>query len=144
MNPLQALSGVEVERLFAVARSLRDEGRALMFISHRFDEVFELCDTITVMRDGTYISTDAVSDTSVPEIVRRMVGRDVNELFPKQKRRSGSSSRGREALHMPGVFHDITFAGAIREIVGLAGLVGAGRSEVARAVFGSTPTRPAR
>ena len=89
-EPTAALSGVEVERLFAVARSLRDEGRALMFISHRFDEVFALCDTITVMRDGAYISTDAIADTSVPEIVRRMVGRDVNELFPKQERRSAS------------------------------------------------------
>ncbi len=83
-EPTAALSGVEVDRLFAVARSLRDEGRALMFISHRFDEVFALCDTVTVMRDGTYISTDAIADTSVAEIVRRMVGRDVNELFPKQ------------------------------------------------------------
>ena len=88
-EPTAALSGVEVERLFAVARSLRDEGRALMFISHRFDEVFALCDTITVMRDGAYISTDAVADTSVPEIVRRMVGRDVNDLFPKQEAKIG-------------------------------------------------------
>ena len=62
-EPTAALSGVEVERLFTVARSLRDEGRALMFISHRFDEVFDLCDTITVMRDGAYISTDAAVDT---------------------------------------------------------------------------------
>ena len=61
-EPTAALSGVEVERLFAVARSLRDEGRALMFISHRFDEVFALCDTITVMRDGAYISTDAAAE----------------------------------------------------------------------------------
>ena len=88
-EPTAALSGVEVERLFAVARSLRDEGRALMFISHRFDEVFDLCDTITVMRDGAYISTDPAADTSVSEIVRRMVGRDVHDLFPKQDAQIG-------------------------------------------------------
>ena len=138
-EPTAALSGVEVERLFAVARSLRDEGRALMFISHRFDEVFDLCDTITVMRDGTYISTDAVADTSVPEIVRRMVGRDVNELFPKQEAKIGEPLLVVENLNMPGVFHDISFTVRSGEIVGLAGLVGAGRSEVVRAVFGVDP-----
>lgn len=73
-EPTAALSGVEVERLFAVARSLRDEGRALGFISHRFDEVFELCDTVTVMRDGDYISTERVADTSV----ERTMGTDDN------------------------------------------------------------------
>src|SRR3954453_891812 len=82
-EPTAALSGVEVERLFAVARSLRDEGRALIFISHRFDEVFALCDMVTVMRDGAYVSTDRVEDTSVSEIAARMVGRDVGDLFPK-------------------------------------------------------------
>jgi rhamnose transport system ATP-binding protein len=138
-EPTAALSGVEVERLFAVARSLRDEGRALLFISHRFDEVFDLCDTITVMRDGAYISTDAASDTSVAEIVRRMVGRDVNELFPKQEAKIGDPLLVVENLNMPGVFHDINFVVRSGEIVGLAGLVGAGRSEVVRAVFGVDP-----
>ncbi|MCW2764363.1 MAG: sugar transporter ATP-binding protein, partial [Nocardioides sp.] len=74
-EPTAALSGVEVDRLFAVARSLRDEGRALVFISHRFDEVFALCDTVTVMRDGDYIATNDIARTSVPEMVSMMVGR---------------------------------------------------------------------
>src|SRR3954449_8366505 len=82
-EPTAALSGVEVERLFAVARSLRDQGRALIFISHRFDEVFSLCDTITVMRDGDYVATKPVSGTTVDQIVALMVGREVGELFPK-------------------------------------------------------------
>src|SRR4051795_1430237 len=84
-EPTAALSGLEVDRLFAVARSLRDEGRGLVFISHRFDEVFALCDEITVMRDGQYISTDSTADVTVDEIVRRMVGRDVTDLFPKEE-----------------------------------------------------------
>ena len=138
-EPTAALSGVEVERLFAVARSLRDEGRALMFISHRFDEVFGLCDTVTVMRDGTYIATEAIADTSVPEIVRMMVGRDVNELFPKLEAEIGEPLLEVSGLTMPGVFRDISFTVRSGEIVALAGLVGAGRSEVARAVFGVDP-----
>src|SRR4051795_10439997 len=82
-EPTAALSGVEVERLFAVARRLRDEGRALVFISHRFDEVFELCDTVTVMRDGAYIGTRPTAGTELSEVVNLMVGREVGELFPK-------------------------------------------------------------
>src|SRR5688500_853540 len=87
-EPTAALSGVEVERLFTVARSLRDEGRALVFISHRFDEVFDLRDTVTVMRDGEYVSTKLVVDATVQEIVGQMVGREVGELFPKVDRKS--------------------------------------------------------
>ncbi|MGW9630280.1 sugar ABC transporter ATP-binding protein [Agromyces sp. NPDC055520] len=135
-EPTAALSGVEVDRLFAIARSLRDEGRALLFISHRFDEVFDLCDVVTVMRDGAYISTMPIADTTVDELVRQMVGRDVTELFPKQETEIGGPLLEVEGLSSAGVFHDISFTVRSGEIVGLAGLVGAGRSEVARAVFG--------
>jgi rhamnose transport system ATP-binding protein len=138
-EPTAALSGVEVERLFAVARSLRDEGRALLFISHRFDEVFALCDTVTVMRDGTYVDTTAIVDTSVDELVRQMVGRDVTELYPKLPTTVGEVVLEVTGLTRTGVFRDISFALRAGEIVGLAGLVGAGRSEVARAVFGVDP-----
>jgi rhamnose transport system ATP-binding protein len=140
-EPTAALSGVEVDRLFAIARSLRDEGRALIFISHRFDEVFALCDTITVMRDGAYIATNPIADTSVDEIVRQMVGREVTDLFPKQETAVGAPLLEVDGLDMPGVFHDISFTVRSGEIVGLAGLVGAGRSEVVRAVFGVDPYR---
>src|SRR3954451_18941980 len=135
-EPTAALSGVEVERLFAVARSLRDEGRALVFISHRFDEVFDLCDTVTVMRDGSYVSTDAIADTSVDQIVSRMVGREVAELFPKTAAEIGDVVLEVEGLSSLGTFRDVSFSVRAGEIVGLAGLVGAGRSEIARAVFG--------
>ncbi|MFC9558842.1 sugar ABC transporter ATP-binding protein [Agromyces sp. NPDC056965] len=135
-EPTAALSGVEVDRLFQIARSLRDEGRAIIFISHRFDEVFDLCDTVTVMRDGAYISTSRISDTNVDEIVRQMVGRDVTELFPKQETTIGAPLLEVEGLTSAGIFHDISLTVRAGEIVGLAGLVGAGRSEVARAIFG--------
>ena len=138
-EPTAALSGVEVERLFAVARSLRDEGRALLFISHRFDEVFDLCDTVTVMRDGEYIATSPIAETTVDEIVRRMVGREVATLFPKEEAEIGDDVLVVSGLTEPGVFHDIDFTVRSGEIVGLAGLVGAGRSEIARAIFGVDP-----
>src|SRR6478735_3385117 len=138
-EPTAALSGVEVDRLFAVARSLRDEGRALVFISHRFDEVFALADTVTVMRDGSYIDTRRIDETSPSELVSLMVGRDVDELFPKVAATIGEPVLQVRGLNRAGVFHDIDLEVRAGEIVGLAGLVGAGRSEVARAVFGVDP-----
>jgi len=135
-EPTAALSGVEVERLFAVARSLRDESRALVFISHRFDEVFSLCDTVTVMRDGAYVATKPIRETTVDEIVALMVGREVGDLFPKTAATIGAPVLEVEGLTSTGDFHDISFTVRAGEIVGLAGLVGAGRSEIARAVFG--------
>ncbi|MCD5311063.1 sugar ABC transporter ATP-binding protein [Kineosporia babensis] len=143
-EPTAALSGVEVERLFTVARQLRDEGRALVFISHRFDEVFELCDTVTVMRDGSYIATRPIAGTSVAEMVALMVGREVAELFPKQEAELGEVVLEVTGLESTGVFHDISFSVRRGEIVGLAGLVGAGRSEIARAVFGVDPYEAGR
>ncbi len=138
-EPTAALSGVEVDRLFAVARSLRDEGRAILFISHRFDEVFSLCDTVTVMRDGAYIATSPIGETTRDAIVRQMVGRDVTTLFPKEEATIGDDVLVVEGLTQPGVFHDVSFTVRSGEIVALAGLVGAGRSEIARAVFGVDP-----
>ena len=135
-EPTAALSGVEVERLFTVARRLRDEGRALVFISHRFDEVFALCDTVTVLRDGAYVDTRPVAETDVDQIVSMMVGREVGDLFPKTPATVGEPVLQVSGLTAPGVFHDVSFEVRAGEIVGLAGLVGAGRSEIARAVFG--------
>jgi rhamnose transport system ATP-binding protein len=135
-EPTAALSGVEVERLFTVARRLRDEGRALVFISHRFDEVFALCDEVTVMRDGAYVDTLPVAETRVDQIVALMVGREVGDLFPKTPAEVGAPVLEVTGLTSAGVFHDVSFQVRAGEIVGLAGLVGAGRSEIARAVFG--------
>ena len=83
-EPTAALSRVEVDRLFAVARALREEGAAIMFISHRFEEITELCQRVTIMRDGKHVSTDLVDDVTVDDMVKRMVGRDLDALFPKQ------------------------------------------------------------
>jgi rhamnose transport system ATP-binding protein len=135
-EPTAALSGVEVDRLFAVARSVRDAGAAVLFISHRFDEVFALCQRVTVMRDGAWVSTDPIGEVDVETIVRRMVGRDVSSLYPKQDAVPGEVVLDVRGLTTAGSFHDISFEVRAGEIVALAGLVGAGRSEVIRAVFG--------
>jgi rhamnose transport system ATP-binding protein len=135
-EPTAALSGVEVERLFTVVRSLRDAGAAVLFISHRFDEVFALCQRITVMRDGRWVSSDPAGTVTVDQVVRRMVGRDVSSLYPKQDTEVRDPILEVRGLTRQGVFEDVTFTVHGGEIVALAGLVGAGRSEVVRAVFG--------
>jgi rhamnose transport system ATP-binding protein len=135
-EPTAALSGVEVERLFGVARSLRDSGAAVLFISHRFDEIFALCQTITVLRDGQWVSTDPAADLTVERVVRKMVGRDVSSLFPKQDTAIRDVRLDVRGLTSIGSFTDVSFTVRGGEIVALAGLVGAGRSEVVRAIFG--------
>ncbi|MGI5181863.1 sugar ABC transporter ATP-binding protein [Dactylosporangium sp. CA-152071] len=135
-EPTAALSGVEVERLFAVARSLRDAGAAVLFISHRFDEVFSLCQRITVMRDGQWVSTDPADALTVDQVVRRMVGREVSTMYPQRTAEVREARLEVDGLTRAGVFQDVSFTVHSGEIVALAGLVGAGRSEVIRAVFG--------
>jgi rhamnose transport system ATP-binding protein len=135
-EPTAALSGVEVDRLFAVTRTLQARGAAVLFISHRFEEVFALADWITVMRDGAHVATSAAAGLAVDEVIRQMVGRDVASLFPKQETVIGDVALAVSGLSRKGVFSDISFKVKAGEIVGLSGLVGAGRSEVARAIFG--------
>ncbi|BCW69611.1 sugar ABC transporter ATP-binding protein [Arthrobacter sp. NicSoilB8] len=135
-EPTAALSGVEVDRLFAVTRTLQAQGAAVLFISHRFEEVFALADWITVMRDGAHVATAPAAELTVDGVIRQMVGRDVASLFPKQETQIGATALEVRGLSRKGVFSDISFTVKAGEIVGLSGLVGAGRSEVARAVFG--------
>jgi len=135
-EPTAALSGVEVERLFSVVGSLRESGAAVLFISHRFDEIFTLCSRITVMRDGRWVSTGPAAELTVEELVRRMVGREVSSLYPESAADLGAPRLEVRGLTRHGVFGDVSFTVRGGEIVALAGLVGAGRSEVARAVFG--------
>jgi rhamnose transport system ATP-binding protein len=135
-EPTAALSSKEVERLFSVARNLRDQGCAVVFVSHRLDEVFALCDRLTIMRDGSTVHKELISKMSEAEVIRAMVGRDVSELFPKLETTIGNVVLSVRNLARDGQFEDISFDVHEGEIVALAGLVGSGRSEVARAVFG--------
>jgi rhamnose transport system ATP-binding protein len=135
-EPTAALSVVEVRRLFAVARTLREQGAAILFISHRFEEITELCRRVTILRDGRHVSTDPIGELTVDEMVRRMVGRDLDALFPKQDLTPGETVLEVEGLSRAGAFRDISFSVRAGEIVAFAGLVGSGRSEVVQAVFG--------
>lgn len=135
-EPTAALTGAEVARLFGVVRTLRAEGAAVLFISHRLEEIFALCQRVTTLRDGALISSEPLEGLSEDDLVRRMVGRDLDELYPKQRTEVGEVALNVSRLTREGVFTDVSFEVRRGEIVGLAGLVGAGRSEVARAVFG--------
>ncbi|MFD3573349.1 sugar ABC transporter ATP-binding protein [Streptomyces sp. NPDC058644] len=135
-EPTAALTGSEVARLFGVVRTLREQGAAVLFISHRLEEIFELCQRVTTLRDGGLIASEPLTGLTEDDLVRRMVGRDLDELYPKQDTQVGDVALSVRRLTREGVFTDVSFDVRRGEIVGLAGLVGAGRSEVARAVFG--------
>jgi rhamnose transport system ATP-binding protein len=135
-EPTAALSGPEVERLFTVVRALREEGAAILFISHRLDEVFAICDTVTVMRDGAVVHDAPIAAMTPDDMVRRMVGRELSALYPKQDTQVGDIVLSVQRLTREGVFTDVSLEVRAGEVVALAGLVGAGRSEVARAIFG--------
>ncbi len=134
-EPTASLSTHEVERLFTIVRRLRDRGVSILFVSHRLDEVFALCDRATVFRDGKHVITTATSELTTADLVRHMVGRAVS-LFPKVETPVGDVLLEVGGLTRVGVFRDISFSVRSGEIVGLAGLVGAGRTEVARVLFG--------
>jgi rhamnose transport system ATP-binding protein len=135
-EPTAALSPHEVDNLFAAVRRLRDRGVAIIFISHRLEEVTALADTVTVLRDGRHIATKPAADVSHGEIVRLMVGRSLEALFPKEEAEIGDVVLRAKGLRQRGVFSDISFELRRGEIVGLAGFVGAGRTELARSIFG--------
>jgi rhamnose transport system ATP-binding protein len=135
-EPTAALTQTEVDRLFGVVETLRARGAAVLFISHRLDEVFALCQRVTVMRDGRHVWTAMTAETTSQQLIHAMVGRDMDALFPKQVAPVGEAVLKVDRLTREGVFTDVSFEVRAGEIVALAGLVGAGRSEVARAVFG--------
>lgn len=134
-EPTASLSAHEVERLFTIVRRLRDRGVAVLFVSHRLDEVFVLCDRATVLRDGRHVITTATTGLTTADLVRHMVGRAVT-LFPKIDTPVGDLLLEVRDLSRAGAFRDVSFNVRAGEIVGFAGLVGAGRTEIARVLFG--------
>ena len=135
-EPTAALSALEVARLFEVVRTLRAAGAAVLFISHRLEEVFEICQRVTVMRDGRQVLTRELAGLTADDLVRAMVGRDMPDRSAGEQSTPGELVLSVEHLTREGVFTDISFGVRAGEIVAFAGLVGSGRSEVARAIFG--------
>jgi len=135
-EPTAALTTTEVEQLFRIVETLRARGNAVLFVSHRLEEIFALCQRVTVMRDGRHVLTQPIEELTVQSVIRAMVGRDMSALFPKVPSEAGEVVLNVERLTREGVFTDVSFEVRSGEIVALAGLVGAGRTEVARAIFG--------
>ena len=138
-EPTAALTERETEKLFEVMRSLKKRGVAMVYISHRMEEVTQNCDTITVMRDGVSVATKPVKEYSMEQIVRDMVGRSITEFYPDRRNKPGEVLLEVKHFEQPGVFHDINFNLRTGEILGFAGLMGSGRTEIMRAVFGVDP-----
>jgi rhamnose transport system ATP-binding protein len=138
-EPTAALSARETEQLFRIISDLRERGVAVLFVSHRLEEVFELSDTVTVLRDGGHVITASTAELDTAALIRHMVGRELTELFPKEEAQIGAPVLEVRGLAREGVFRDVSFSLRRGEILGLAGLVGAGRTEVARAIFGIDP-----
>ncbi|ATU93622.1 sugar ABC transporter ATP-binding protein [Phyllobacterium zundukense] len=138
-EPTSALTEREVEHLFAIIRDLRAQGIGIVYITHKMSELFEIADEFSVFRDGRYIGTHLSTDVTRDDIIKMMVGREITQMFPKETVPIGDVVLSVKDLSLKNVFHDVSFEVRAGEILGVAGLVGSGRSNVAETIFGVTP-----
>lgn len=136
-EPTAALSEKEVEKLFSLIRLLKAQGVSFIYISHRLVEIFEICDRATVMRDGKFIAQKNINEVTNDSLVRLMIGRDLGNLFQKKKVSPGKEILAVKNLTKAGLFSDVSFSLHAGEILGVAGLVGAGRSEIMKTIYGA-------
>jgi len=140
-EPTAALTEAETQALFGIIRGLKQRGISIIYISHRMAEIFALCDRVTVFRDGRYVSTDRIAEVTPDHVVRRMVGREITQLYPeKLAEEPGAPLLEVERLSDGAQFNDVSFTLGRGEILGLGGLIGAGRTEIALGVCGLAPT----
>ncbi|KMK69603.1 D-ribose transporter ATP-binding protein [Bacillus safensis] len=138
-EPTAALTEREIEKLFQVIESLKKEGVSIVYISHRMEEIFAICDRITIMRDGKTVDTKAIPETNFHEVVKKMVGRELTDRYPERTPSTGDIVLEVKQATKKGQFQDISFSVKAGEIVGVAGLMGAGRTEMMRSIFGLDP-----
>ena len=138
-EPTAALTQSETEVLFKVVNSLRQKGVSIVYISHRMEEIFELCDRITILRDGTYIDTKRIADIDMNDIVKMMIGREIGERYPVRNSKIGDVAFEVKNLNCPGAFENVSFEVRAGEVLGVSGLMGAGRTEIMQAIFGNMP-----
>lgn len=139
-EPTAALTQSETEGLFKLIKGLREKGVSIVYISHRMEEIFELCDRITILRDGTYVDTKYIKDINMDDIVRMMIGREIGERYPKRE----NVEIGKKIIRVEGLtkekkFNDVNFSVKAGEVLGVSGLMGAGRTEIMQAIFGNLP-----
>ncbi len=138
-EPTSSLGKEEIEQLMETVRTLKKKGIAILFVSHKLEELFELCDRVTVMRDGEHIVTEDIANMNEEKLINAMVGRTLDNLFPKEFGEKGDVWLEAKNLNEAGVLHDVSFKAHAGQITCFAGLVGAGRTETMRAVFGADP-----
>ena len=138
-EPTSSLTAKEIDDLFRIIRKLRDEGRGIVYISHRLEELSHIVDRVTIMRDGQYITDGNFKDMDMDYIIKNMVGREIKEKFPRVECRKGKKVFEVKNLNAGKMVRDINFSLYEGEIVGFAGLMGAGRTETTRAIFGVDP-----
>ncbi len=136
-EPTAALTESETEGLFKVINSLREKGVSIVYISHRMEEIFALCDRITILRDGEYIDTKEIKDLTMDDVVQMMIGREIGERFPTRDVEIGGEVLRVEDLTSGKLLHDVNFTVNAGEVLGVAGLMGAGRTEIMQAIFGN-------
>jgi ribose transport system ATP-binding protein len=136
-EPTSALTDKEVDKLFSVVRMLKSQGVSFIYISHRMEEIFELCDRVSVLRDGRYIGTKKICDTNNDDLIKMMIGRDLGNMFQKEIITIGEPVLEVKNLTKHGLFKNISFTVHSGEVLGFAGLMGAGRTEIMKTVFGS-------
>ena len=138
-EPTSSLTEAEVANLLDIMRSVRASGVSIIFITHHIDQIFDIADRVTVLRDGKYVGTQEISHLDHDSLIQMMVGRVLQSIFPKRRTRRGAEALRVQGLQREGVLHDISFTAYRGEILGIAGLMGAGRTELARAIFGADP-----
>ena len=138
-EPTAALTASETRGLFEVINALRKKGVSIVYISHRMEEIFELCDRITVLRDGQYVGTENIADIDLDHVVQMMIGRTIGERFPKRESHIGAEVLRVEGLTSGKLFKDVHFDVKAGEVLGVSGLMGAGRTEIMQALFGNIP-----
>ena len=139
-EPSALLGEKDLDNLFRVVRSLQAQGIGIIYISHRLKEIFELADEVTVLKDGRYVATQKVADVTMDDLVKIMIGRDLKDVYPKRTVELGDVLLEVKGLSQSRLLRDISFQLHAGEIVGFAGIVGSGRTELARAIFGADPS----
>ena len=138
-EPSAVLGEKDMVKLYQVVRSLKESGITIIYISHRLIEIFDIADRVTVLKDGQFVGTRNVSEVTMPELVKMMIGRELKDVYPKRKGNFGDVILKVNNVARPGILEDVSFQLRAGEIIGIAGMRGSGRTELARAIFGADP-----